>query len=662
MRWMDAPRCVGCGGPTRFVRPGVPSAEERAGGAGRVELYSCANCPGLETRFPRYNACITLARTRIGRCGEWANLFTGICRALGLDARLVMDWTDHVRCLSLSLCMCHAYRLRIARALIVPGGRGGKSRCLSLAQVWTEVYLPSEERYVHLDPCEASLDQPLLYEKGWNKKLSFVVAFGEAEVVDVTRRYTRRFAECLRRRAALGVDEHWARACLARFHAAAAPARRPPLARRLAEQLQLFFAGRGPDRPGETDALGGRISGSAEWRAARGEGGTQASWAGPDASEPVPRDPRVRAALAQRPASAWHLTPARAAEDLALVGSARVLPQAVRLTPRLQSQVGAVWRRQPLRLDAAFALRAEVQLSEHGADGMALCIQVRRPCEPSSVACAARCRRAARDCRRSARTAAVLATRALSVASRSSWCVASLPRIIVLSLCLSLSGIAAQDTYQTVDRTADPSGNHVALMSAGLMPATANHARGELAHSSDVPVLNDGRPHSLRLEYLPPESAGGGGLLLVFLDRRPEPLLAHSLSAKGLADLLGAREAFVGFTAATGGLFQEHDLLSWWIIQARPPDSSSPVDPSASSSPPIPSHLSSSPAASRSGPSASSPAPESTSPAAPPQSVSSSSSSSSPSLSSSSSSPLLANATASLPAIPSPQAPPKPDS
>ena len=42
-----------------------------------------------------------------------------------------------------------------------------------------------------MDPCEASLDRPLLYEAGWGKKLSYVIAIGTSGFVDVSRRYTR---------------------------------------------------------------------------------------------------------------------------------------------------------------------------------------------------------------------------------------------------------------------------------------------------------------------------------------------------------------------------------------------------------------------------------------------------------------------------------------
>ena len=155
--WCDAPACGRCGctdAPTP-LGPGVPTPEEAKHGASRVETYACASprC-GASVRFPRYNDAVKLLETRAGRCGEWANCFTLCCRALGFEARWVLDWTDHV---------------------------------------WTEVYSDAQKRWLHCDPCEEACDTPKLYERGWGKRLSFVVAFGKDDVVDVTKRYVLDF-------------------------------------------------------------------------------------------------------------------------------------------------------------------------------------------------------------------------------------------------------------------------------------------------------------------------------------------------------------------------------------------------------------------------------------------------------------------------------------
>mmetsp|Transcript_18023 Transcript_18023/g.13052 ORF Transcript_18023/g.13052 Transcript_18023/m.13052 type:complete len:266 (-) Transcript_18023:309-1106(-) len=151
--WCDRPNCPKCYSNNHVKQSGTgyATAEEREGHAARVELYRCMNC-NVEVRFPRYNHPMKLFETRTGRCGEWANAFTAMCVALGFKARFVHDWTDHV---------------------------------------WTECYLedPHFQRWVHLDPCEAAFDSPLLYEKGWGKKLTYVVAISNEEVVDVSRRY-----------------------------------------------------------------------------------------------------------------------------------------------------------------------------------------------------------------------------------------------------------------------------------------------------------------------------------------------------------------------------------------------------------------------------------------------------------------------------------------
>lgn len=59
------------------------------------QVYECAVC-FKETEFPRHTDPLKLLQTRRGRCGEWGRCFTFLCLALGWDARLVIDETDHV--------------------------------------------------------------------------------------------------------------------------------------------------------------------------------------------------------------------------------------------------------------------------------------------------------------------------------------------------------------------------------------------------------------------------------------------------------------------------------------------------------------------------------------------------------------------------------------
>jgi peptide-N4-(N-acetyl-beta-glucosaminyl)asparagine amidase len=155
--WVTTPSCEACSGAMRaiFVPPTAPAAvplpEERENWASRIELYQCTGCHHQQ-RFPRYNRATRLLTWRKGRCGEWANCFTLCCIALGYDARIVYDFTDHI---------------------------------------WTEVYSAGRGRWVHCDPCENAFDAPLMYETGWGKKLTYIVAVSKEEVVDVTRRYSK---------------------------------------------------------------------------------------------------------------------------------------------------------------------------------------------------------------------------------------------------------------------------------------------------------------------------------------------------------------------------------------------------------------------------------------------------------------------------------------
>ncbi|KAK5649091.1 hypothetical protein RI129_003983 [Pyrocoelia pectoralis] len=146
--WIDSPKCRYCNSKTYFEK--MSDDPNLLIHTNRVEMHRCTKCQNL-TPFPRYNSVHILLLTRSGRCGEWANTFTLLCCAMGWDARLVVDQTDHV---------------------------------------WTEVFMHSQNRWLHCDPCENVCDMPLMYENGWGKQVSYVMAYSPEEVQDVTWRYS----------------------------------------------------------------------------------------------------------------------------------------------------------------------------------------------------------------------------------------------------------------------------------------------------------------------------------------------------------------------------------------------------------------------------------------------------------------------------------------
>jgi len=85
-----------------------------------------------------------------GRCGEFSILFTSLCLAHWYRARLILDMSDHV---------------------------------------WTEVWDEQQNRWVHVDPSEKRIDDPMMYERDWKKNLQQIYAFENGSMEDVTHSY-----------------------------------------------------------------------------------------------------------------------------------------------------------------------------------------------------------------------------------------------------------------------------------------------------------------------------------------------------------------------------------------------------------------------------------------------------------------------------------------
>ncbi|XP_052743843.1 peptide-N(4)-(N-acetyl-beta-glucosaminyl)asparagine amidase [Bicyclus anynana] len=226
--WVDQPDCTDCGGSTRFMKNSTLKSDTETC---RVEVYQCIECQSVY-HFPRYNDVRTLLRTRRGRCGEWANCFTLLCRALGYDTRYVYDTTDHV---------------------------------------WCEVFDYDSRSWLHADPCEGKLNTPLIYSHGWNKQLSYVIAVSRDDLQDVSWRYSSNHKQMLSRRTEVSESELVSALLTLREHrhAQLSAARRKYLSVRNLRELADLMVERQP-----TDYEShGRISGSKEWRLERGEMG-----------------------------------------------------------------------------------------------------------------------------------------------------------------------------------------------------------------------------------------------------------------------------------------------------------------------------------------------------------------------------------------------------
>ena len=120
-----------------------------------------------------------------------------------------------------------------------------------------------------MDPSENVIDSPLMYEHGWSRSLSYVLAFSVDDLQDVTWRYSNKHSDVLKRRTMCTEKELVKTICELRKkrQALSSAARKKFLAKRTLFELVELMVIKEPTE----DEKKGRSSGSLAWRLDRGE-------------------------------------------------------------------------------------------------------------------------------------------------------------------------------------------------------------------------------------------------------------------------------------------------------------------------------------------------------------------------------------------------------
>ena len=120
----------------------------------------------------------------------------------------------------------------------------------------------------------------------------------------------------------------------------------------------------------------------------------------------------------------------------------------------------------------------------------------------------------------------------------------------------------------------DPNANHVGVQSCSTSPNSADHlatypvppegsAPCNLGLNSALPItLADGNPHTVKIEYTPSSiECDCSSNIQVRVD--DIFVLQANVDLGSKLSLAGEDSAYVGFTAATGSLVENNDILSW---------------------------------------------------------------------------------------------------
>jgi hypothetical protein len=203
------------------------------------------------------------------------------------------------------------------------------------------------------------------------------------------------------------------------------------------------------------------------------------------------------------------------ASNLLFQGSAGIVGNRLRLTPALSSQTGGAWLNNKQRVELGFETVFQFQISQtsmFGADGFAFVLFGRDP--------------------------PVLGADGMGLGY------SSIPNSLAVEF----------DLYPNFEAN-DPDDNHIGLHSAGTLP-NSSHESAALDTANPPINMSDGAIHTVVIRY-------AGGILRVFVDDlNNQAVLETPVNLARLLEL-DSGLAWLGFTAATGGEFQNHDILMW---------------------------------------------------------------------------------------------------
>ena len=376
---------------------------------------------------------------------------------------------------------------------------------------WVEVYSEVQRRWIHCDPTLGLFDSPLTYEKTWGDKASnpycfkFCIAVGpDCELVDVSRRYTQDYSGLVRARAESGITER---------------------NRLVVLRMREFVNGLKLNEP-NLDTLRKVIERQNEEIRQLTSGNNKTLY-----GEAI--DPQQNRYLRPRCDNSVHVlgewleaqsiekplfshTDFSRAHDVWTAGSAIKIPQRkapLVLTTNNTNKVGAAWVvvDKAKVLEKGFFTSFDFTILYPGADGFAFVVQGLGPGVFGNGGC----------------------------------------QIGYGGLHHSVA--VEFDNYLSQSECNDPSPLHVGVNTMYESPNTADHGRAGLGATSAVPQFANGAVHSVGIAFR-------NRTVLVWMDS----VLILTVTDCNLDRVLKGRDGcWVGFTAATGGLSQQHNIESW---------------------------------------------------------------------------------------------------